>query len=233
LRAQRWQGGHVLTTTTAFFRCPPTDVSPSDMQNRIEINTNKIVSREPVALGSLNSWLLSAKCVRDVRKLINLIEIIGFPTPFLCCWIALVPGRQNAFCYVHKISVVQGMKAAEGGRDPSPEDPKYDTSYQHAATGTRGRTPTPSSSAGGRNELYVIAVNGTVPCPSAALPYAGIERVRYTENRMKEVGLAIMDLRKPELLLTQFTDSKRYSLTTSKLARSPHLPWRASLTHPV
>lgn len=40
---------------------------------------------------------------------------------------------------------------------------------------------------------------------------------------MKEVGLAIMDLRRPELLLTQFTDSKSYSFTTSKLVRSTSL----------
>ncbi|ELR23236.1 MutS, putative [Acanthamoeba castellanii str. Neff] len=39
---------------------------------------------------------------------------------------------------------------------------------------------------------------------------------------MKEVGLAIMDLRRPELLLTQFTDSKSYSFTTSKLVLLPN-----------
>lgn len=50
---------------------------------------------------------------------------------------------------------------------------------------------------------------------------------------MKEVGLAIMDLRRPELLLTQFTDSKSYSFTTSKLVRptSPLLPNIAHLGH--
>jgi hypothetical protein len=123
------------------------------------------------------------------------------------------------------------------------DGPKYDTSYQpHGrSTGVPSRRGT-SSSAGsssrrgttphssGRHELYVIAVNGT-----RVRALDGLFEPRrlppFAENRMKEVGLAIMDLRRPELLLTQFTDSKSYSFTTSKLVRPTSL-LRPNIAHP-
>jgi len=89
-------------------------------------------------------------------------------------------------------------KATLGGLKTSSEDPKYDTSFQcplRQRSRTKNVVATPSSNRA--HELYVVAVN---------------------ENRMKEVGIAIMNLRKPELLLTQFTDSKSYSFALSKLA---------------
>lgn len=130
------------------------------------------------------------------------------------------------------------------GGDTMHQQPRYDTSYcvpagARASIGSRRRTGgtaggrttprtqgTSSSSRNVRPEIYVVAVNGMFCCPpsSPSWSFTPCE----TENRMKEVGLAIMDLRKPELVMTQFTDTKNYSFLTSKLVRALQrpFPWR-------